>query len=169
MPKVFDAKSVPLQLRGSPIPEFDWHTSPRLAAIVGAKHMQLDIRSLDPGRFSFPYHFHRAAEEAFVILSGSATLRSPEGFRTLEAGELVFIEEGPAGAHQLYNHTGAPCVYVDIRTTTGIDVTEYPDTGKVNILPFMEVFEAGSKVDYFKGEENVAAKWPAELLRQNRR
>jgi hypothetical protein len=34
---------------------------------------------LDPGKFSFPYHFHRAAEELFVILSGEAILRFPEG------------------------------------------------------------------------------------------
>jgi hypothetical protein len=35
----------------------------------------------------------------------------------------------------------------------------------VNILPNLEVFEKSASVDYYKGEENVAAKWPKEILR----
>jgi hypothetical protein len=53
-----------------------------------------------------------------------------------------------------------------VRTTIGIDVCEYPDSGKVNILPDMNIFESSSTVDYYKGEENVAAKWPEKLLRK---
>jgi uncharacterized cupin superfamily protein len=166
MPKIFNAKSISFEEKKSRIPEFLWHTSPRLAELCNAKHFQFDIRSLDPGKFSFPYHFHRAAEELFVILSGEVTLRSPEGFQKLSQGDIVFFEEGAEGAHQLYNHNGSPCMYLDLRTTMGIDVCEYPDSGKVNILPNIEVFERSSAVNYYKGEENVAAKWPKELLRK---
>jgi len=166
MPKIFNAKSVPFQERKSRIPEFLWRTSPRLAELSNAKHFQFDIRSLDPGKFSFPYHFHRAAEELFVILSGEATLRSPEGFRKLSQGDIVFFETGGEGAHQLYNHNDSPCVYLDLRTTIGIDICEYPDSEKVNILPAMEVFERSSSVDYYRGEENVVTKWPKEVLRK---
>jgi uncharacterized cupin superfamily protein len=115
---------------------------------------------LDPGKFSFPYHFHRAAEELFIILSGEATLRSMQGFEKVTKGDIIFFEEGPTGAHQLHNHSGVPCVYVDLVTTSGIDVCEYPDSGKISILPYREIFETSSKVDYFKGEDSVAAKWP---------
>ena len=72
---------------------------------------------------------------------------------------MIFFEEGPTGAHQLRNDGAAPCVYVDIRTVHGIDVCEYPDSGKVNILPQRDIFETSSRVDYFKGAERVAAKW----------
>ena len=101
-----------------------------------------------------------------MILSGESILRSPEGFQKVSEGDIVFFEEGAKGAHQLYNHSDSPCIYLDVRTTIGIDVCEYPDSGKVNILPQMNVFESSSAVDYYKGEENVAAKWPSELLRK---
>jgi uncharacterized cupin superfamily protein len=166
MPNIFNAKSISFKGRECRIPEFLWHTSPRLAKLSNAKHLQFDLRSLDPGKFSYPYHFHRAAEELFVILSGEATFRSPKGFQKLSEGDVVFFGEGPEEAHQLYNHNDSPCIYLDVRTTIGIDVCEYPDSGKVNILPYQEVFETSSSVDYYKGEENVAAKWPKEVLRK---
>jgi uncharacterized cupin superfamily protein len=164
--KIFNVRNMSLEARECRLPEFTWHSSPRLAKQVGAKYLQFDVRSLDPGSFSFPYHFHRAAEELFVILSGEATLRTPEGFQKVSAGDLIFFEEGLEGAHQLYNNTDSPCIYLDVRTSMGIDVCGYPDSGKVNILPYMEVFESSSSVDYYQGEENVAAKWPKELLRK---
>jgi len=166
MAKIFNAKSMSFEKRESRIPEFLWHTSPRLAELSNAKHLQFDMRSLDSGKFSFPYHFHRAAEELFVILSGEATLRTPEGFQKVSEGDVVFFEEGAKGAHQLYNHNDFPCIYLDVRTTIGIDVCEYPDSGKVNILPNREIFEKSSSVDYYKGEENASAKWPNGLLRK---
>jgi uncharacterized cupin superfamily protein len=114
---------------------------------------------LNPGQYSFPYHFHRNAEELMMITSGSMTLRCPDGFEIIEKGDIVFIEMGETGAHQFFNHTDKPCTYLDIRTLIGIDVVEYPDSGKINVLPAYEVFEKNSKVNYFKGEENISDKW----------
>lgn len=167
MPKVFNANSAPFEERPSRVPEFLWRTSPRLADICKSKYLQFDLRSLDPGKFSFPYHFHLAAEELFVILSGEATLRSPEGFQKLSEGDIVFFEEGSEGAHQLYNHGDVPCVYLDLRTTLGVDVCEYPDSGKVGVFPKRGYFKSASAVDYYDGEEAVAEKWPKELLRSD--
>jgi uncharacterized cupin superfamily protein len=166
MPAVFQTKTLKLKSRKSRLPEFEWLTSSRLAKLAGADHLEFDVRSLEPDRFSFPYHFHRAAEELFLILSGEATLRSPEGFKRIVAGDLVFFEQGDTGAHQLYNHSDAPCVYLDVRTTVGIDVCEYPDSGKLAILPTLEVFEGGSTVDYYQKEEQVRSQWPAEILKK---
>jgi uncharacterized cupin superfamily protein len=166
MPTVFHTSELKFEDKKSQLPEFAWQTSPRLAKLAGAQQLDFDIRSLDPDRFSFPYHFHRAAEELFLILSGEATLRAPDGFQKITAGDLIFFEQGDTGAHQLYNHGDAPCVYLDIRTTVGIDVCEYPDSGKISILPLLEVFERSSRVRYFQGEENVKKKWPGEILRK---
>jgi len=41
----------------------------------------------------------------------------------------------------------------------GLDVCEYPDSGKINISPFKEVYEKHTQVDYNKGEENVQLIW----------
>jgi len=164
MPKIFNMQDMKFEKREAPIPVFEWHQGPQLGDLVNSKYFQFRIRSLDPGKFSFPYHFHRACEELFVVLSGEATLRSPEGFQKVRQGDIVFFEEGPPGAHQLFNHSDSPCVFLDLRTTSGIDVCEYPDTGKINILPFWEIFERSSKVGYYEGEEEVERKWPKEIV-----
>lgn len=162
MARIFNTKDLPLKLRNSPVPEFSWHTSPNLAELAKSKHLHFDIRSLDPDKYSYPYHFHRNAEEMFVILSGKATLRGPDGFVEISCGDIVFFEMGAEGAHQLYNHTEHPCVFLDIRTNPGLDVCEYPDSGKINILPSREIFNAADQVDYYGGEDKVAQKWPAK-------
>lgn len=164
MVQIFNEKTLSFELRQSPIPEFTWHTSPKLAEIVKSKHLQIDIRSLDPGKYSYPYHFHRNAEEIFVILSGKATLRTPDEFVELSEGDIAFFEIGSKGAHQLYNHTQQPCRFLDIRTVIGLDICEYPDSGKINILPNREIYQTEDAVDYFKGEDKVSEKWPAEII-----
>jgi uncharacterized cupin superfamily protein len=132
---------------------------PRPGTVAGATHFSFDIRQLDPDTFSFPYHFHRNSEEMMMLLSGSMTVRTPGGLRVLESGDLIFFETGETGSHQFYNHNTVPCVYLDIRSTYGIDIAEYPDSGKINILPQREIYEKESKVDYYKGEENVRQVW----------
>jgi uncharacterized cupin superfamily protein len=166
MAKIFNERNLSFELRQSPIAEFSWHTSPKLAEIVKAKHVQLDVRSLDPGKYSYPYHFHRNAEEIFVILSGKVMLRTPEEFVELSQGDIVFFEIGPSGAHQLYNHTEQACKFLDIRTVIGLDVCEYPDSGKINILPYQEIYQTEDRIDYYKGEDKVSEKWPKDVIRK---
>jgi uncharacterized cupin superfamily protein len=166
MPHIFNENTIEFITKQSPIPEFSWHTSERIAEIIKSKHLYFNIRSLDPDKFSYPYHFHREAEEIFVILSGEVTLRTPNGFQILRTGDIVFFETGPNGVHQLYNHSDASCRYLDIRTKTGIDVCEYPDSGKINIIPYQEIYESERKVDYYKGENTIREKWPKEVLKR---
>lgn len=163
---IFRWKDLKLEERQSPVPEFCWHTSEDLSAAAGAGILDFAVRSLDPGKFSYPYHFHSSSEELFVILSGKAMLRTPEGVSELGKGDLAFFKAGPDGAHQLYNHTEGPCVYLDLGGTAGGDVCEYPDSGKLNITPGRLIFEKSAAVDYYKGEENPAAKWPAGTIQK---
>jgi hypothetical protein len=37
---------------------------------------------------------------------------------------------------------------------------------KINILPFLEVFESSSKANYFKGEKVVARRWPKKIIQK---
>lgn len=159
MAAVFNKDHVPYVLRRSPVPEFAWHTTEGLSRQLGSEHMKFEIRSLDPGMYSYPYHFHRNAEELFIVLSGRAKLRTPEGIVEIGEGDTAFFGIGPEGAHQLYNHTEEPCIYLDIRTERGLDVCEYPDSGKVNILPGQHVFQWADEVDYYQGERNVKEVW----------
>lgn len=160
MAHIFKKDELTYELTQSPIPEFALHSSPRLSELAKSKHLHFNMRKLEPGKFSFPHHFHRASEELFIILSGKVMLRTDKEFEELSAGDIVFFEMGPTGAHQLYNHTEEACEYMDIRTEAGIDVCEYPDSGKVNILPYKEIYEVDSQVDYYKGEDKIKEKWP---------
>lgn len=136
-----------------------WTDISRIKQGVNPENLNFDLRQLNPGQYSAPYHFHRYAEELFVIISGSATLRTPSGLEMVKSGDLLFFEKGETGAHQLYNHTQEPCLFLDIRTYLGFDLCEYPDSDKLLIAPTMEVFSNGAKVNYFKGEENITEKW----------
>ena len=123
------------------------------------QNLNFDLRLLNPGQFSAPYHFHRNAEELFMMVSGSVTLRTPNGLDILTSGDLIFFEMGETGAHQLFNHTTEPCIYLDIRTFIGFDVCEYPDSGKLLLAPSMEIFDKESQLGYFQCEENILEKW----------
>ena len=126
---------------------------------VNPKNLNFDIRLLQPQQCSAPYHFHRFSEELFVILSGSCKLRTPNGFDTVSVGDILFFEMGESGAHQLYNHTDAPCTFLDIRTYIGFDVCEYPDSNKLLIAPSFEIFAKDATLNYFEGEEKIPEKW----------
>ncbi len=166
MPIIHKPSEIDLAKNKSPISDFSWESSMPLDEITKSKYLHFDLKSLLPGKFSYPYHFHRNAEELFVILEGEGVLRSPDGFKEITKGDVVFFEEGSEGAHQLYNNSDGKLVYIDLRTKANIDVCEYPDSGKINILPSLDIFEQGSKVPYYTGEEDVKKKWPEELLKK---
>jgi len=131
----------------------------RIKKGIKPQNLNFDLRQLNPNQYSTPYHFHRFAEELFMIISGSATLRTPNGLEIVNSGDLIFFEMGETGAHQVYNHTTETCVYLDIRTSIGYDVCEYPDSNKLLIAPSFEIFNKDSKLKYFEGEENIQEIW----------
>jgi uncharacterized cupin superfamily protein len=131
----------------------------RMKKGIDPENLNFDLRKLNVGEFCSACHFHRYAEELFMIISGSATLRTPKGLERVESGDIIFFEKGKTGAHQLYNHTSEPCVYLDIRSFAGYDICEYPDSNKIFIIPASEIFRKDSGLEYFDGEENILEKW----------
>lgn len=159
MANIFNDQNIDFAMKEGKIPEYTWTRGTNIEGSIKSEHLKFNVVILHPGKYSYPYHSHRNAEELFVILEGAAQLRTPDGVRKVEAGDTIFFEKGDAGAHQLYNNTDEDCKYVDIRTFLGVDICDYPDSGKVNILPEMELYEKDSQVDYFTGEKNVEDKW----------
>lgn len=159
METIFELSKAKFALRGVPVDDFNWHTSERLSEIAGSKRLVFDFRSLDPGKFSFPYHFHHNAEEMFFVISGSSSLRTPQGIRKVKAGDLVHFSSDASGAHQLFNDTNEACVYLDIRTFDGADIAEYPDSGKIGVLPGRQFYDTKKQADYFEGELDIRKKW----------
>jgi uncharacterized cupin superfamily protein len=126
---------------------------------ITPKNLNFDLRLLNPGQYSAPYHFHRFAEELFMVVSGSMKLRTPNGYEVVQSGDMIFFEMGETGAHQFFNHGTEPCIYLDVRTFIGYDICEYPDTGKILLAPSFEIFDKESKIGYFDGEENISEIW----------
>ena len=167
MPTIIKPETLEYKSDPKALGEFGLKTLfPRLGTTSSSTHFSFDIRQLDPDMYSFPYHFHRNSEEMMMLISGSMTVRMPEGLTVLKKGDLIFFEIGETGAHQFYNHDTVPCIYLDIRSTIGIDVSEYPDSGKILIAPSMEIFNKESVVEYFDGEENILGKWD-EITKQD--
>ncbi|WP_418675998.1 cupin domain-containing protein [Alistipes putredinis] len=131
----------------------------RIRKGIAPQYLNFDLRRLDSGQYNAPYHFHRYAEELFLILSGSATLRTPAGLETVAAGDILFFEAGESGAHQLHNHTGEPCTYLDMRSYIGHDICEYPDSDKIILVPGGETFRRSEQHPYFEGESDVDQVW----------
>lgn len=131
----------------------------RIKRGINPQYLNFDLRQLNPKQYNAAYHFHRYAEELFVILSGTSTLRTPKGLEIVEEGDMIFFESGESGAHQLYNHSNNPCTYLDMRSYIGYDVCEYPDSDKIIIVPNGETFRRREQYPYFDGETDVDSVW----------
>jgi len=110
---------------------------------------------IPPGKSAYPYHYHLKNEEVFYILSGVGLLRTPEGERTVRAGELLFFPADETGAHKLTNASETETLtYLDFDTRNDIDVSFYPDSGKIGIWGdgANQVYRTIDQSDYYRGE-----------------
>jgi len=109
---------------------------------------------IPPGKAAYPYHWHTQNEELFYILSGCGTLRTPQGERAVQAGDVLFFPASEQGAHKLTNTGTEPLVYLDFATSHDIDVALYPDSGKIGVwgMGINQVYKTETQVGYFEGE-----------------
>ena len=127
---------------------------------LGGEKLSCGLWELAPGKKSFPFHGHYVTEEAMYVLSGSAKVRTPEGETAIGEGDFVSFPPG-AGAHQLMNDGTVPLVYIAISATFGVDIVEYPDSGKlactVGTLPKAKrhIFRLKDEAQYFEGEKDA--------------
>ena len=77
------------------------------------------------------YHAHHGSEELLIVLRGRPTLRTPDGERVLDEGDVVHFPAGPDGAHGIRNDTDETVRYVVAGTRVSPEVVEYPDLGQV--------------------------------------
>ena len=105
-----------------------------MGAQAGARELAASLYEIDPGAVGSPLHVHHANEELLLVLSGTPTLRGPEGTRLLSAGAVVAFPRGHAGAHSLVNRSDAPVRYLVISTNNHPDVVEYLDTGATLVV-----------------------------------
>ena len=120
-----------------------------------AEHSAAAFYELPPGKANYPYHYHLTSEEIFYIISGTGTLKTPEGEREVRAGDLLFFPAGEAGAHKLTNSSDSePLVYIDFDTLSDPNVCVYPDSNKVGIYgkDLRKIYRMEDNVDYYDRE-----------------
>ena len=120
-----------------------WFGHPFEADMLGAS-----LTELLPGTTGGPLHMHYGVEEMFFILSGTPTVRLPEGEEQLAPGDVVYFPEGPAGLHTFGNPTDEPARMIGISTKRFPDVVAYPERGVAWVAtrhPERPVPEAGDE------------------------
>jgi len=97
------------------------------------------------------------------VLSGRPDLRTPDGWRTLEPGEVVSFPVGDAGAHQVVNRLTQAIRFLAISTHGQPNVVLYPDSGKLGAPErrpdgggLRLFFRTADAVGYYDGEPDAS-------------
>jgi uncharacterized cupin superfamily protein len=136
----------------------------RISRQAGSERLGLSLWQLPPGEAAYPYHHHLGEEELLLVLDGRPELRTPEGWRQLQAGEVVSFLRGEGGGHQIVNRTQDTVRFLAFSTNGEPDIVVYPDSGKVGAferLPdgagLWAMFREDGAVDYYDGEQPPGA------------
>jgi uncharacterized cupin superfamily protein len=111
------------------LPELQEGVSGQRLVRAEGRPLAAAVWELAPGSDGMPYHFHHGTEEYLIVLSGTGTLRTPEGERELGRGSVVHFAPGPGGAHTVMNKGGEPLRYVMVGAHSSPDIVEYLDEG----------------------------------------
>ncbi len=135
------------------------HRRARLGRQAGSEHLGASLYELDPGQAVCPYHWHGAEEEMLIVVSGRPSLRTAEGWRELEAGEVVAFATGVEGAHQVANRSEETVRVLLLSESKDPEVCGYPDSRKFMADAFLgspdeisHMWRVDDAVDYYEGE-----------------
>lgn len=106
----------------------------RVARAAGARRLGYGLYRVAPGGRPWPFHFHHVNEEFFYVRSGYGQLRHRDGTADLHPGDAFACPPGPAGAHAVLDTGDAPLELFALSTMEEPEVTEYPDSDKLNVL-----------------------------------
>ena len=137
----------------------------RIGAAAGAEWLGATLYEIDPGQNGSPFHLHHGNEEMIVVLSGTPTLRTLSGTRTLNPGDVVACPAGRAGAHQLQNRTQDPVRALVVSTMNYPETAEMLDSDKILVIShppgtpdrLFGAFPRSAQVDRLAGELRAPA------------
>jgi uncharacterized cupin superfamily protein len=122
-----------------------------LARDVGAERTGFGLYELEPGESTWPYHFELGSEEWLLVVEGEVTLRTPQGERTLRAGDVVCFPEGPEGAHAVRNDSTVTARFAMPSVDEPTNAAIYPDTQSFVLHGpgFNHRAKLGEQIDYW--------------------
>jgi uncharacterized cupin superfamily protein len=126
----------------------------RLGPALGAAKLGGTVYELDPGDSICPYHWEGVEEEWLLVLTGTPTLRDPDGEHELAAGDIVSFPRGPTGAHKITNRSSEPLRVLMLSSIPAqeVSICVYPDSNKVSIWPPGLTLEMDDPVGYWHRE-----------------
>ena len=130
----------------------------RLGPQLGVTRVGASLWEVEPGKAAYPYHFHLTEDEIVVVLEGTPSLRTPDGWRELEQGEVVGFPVGEAGAHQIANRSDSTVRFLAISNSGMPEVVVQPDANKIGVMErrapdgggLREWHRRGDRVTYFE-------------------
>jgi uncharacterized cupin superfamily protein len=127
-----------------------------VARNVGSSATAMFIYDIAPGKSSCPYHYEYE-EEWLLVVDGSLTVRTPEGEKIFERGDIACFPAGPAGAHKLMNKSDTPVRALLFSSTRTPAMSVYPDSDKIGVFPGGDAddlfFRRSTAVPWADGEE----------------
>jgi len=140
-------------------------TARRLGRPAGAKAIGINWVELQPGKTSFPYHFHTGVEEGIYILGGTGEMRIGKDTVPVKPGDYIAFPPGPEHAHTLTNTGVQVLQYLSLSNQNTTDVVGYPDSKKFLFIGMADpstwpegmwvrrIIKDQESVDYFEGED----------------
>jgi uncharacterized cupin superfamily protein len=114
------------------LPDGFRRNSVRVGALLGAARTGLSVYELPPGQAVSPYHFENPDEEWLLVVSGTPTLRHPDGEEQLEPWDMVFFPPGPEGAHLVRNNSESTARVAMFSSSSAlVGAVVYPDSDMV--------------------------------------
>ena len=95
----------------------------------GGSHVGAEIVVLEPGRQSYPAHYHMLEEEHLLILEGEVTLRLGDASHESSPGSYACFPAGQKAGHALVNNGHARCRYLIVGEQNSSEVVVYTDSG----------------------------------------
>jgi uncharacterized cupin superfamily protein len=135
-----------------------------IGRLAGARHLGASLYELPPGEALCPYHWHEANEEMAIVLAGTPSVRTPDGWRELEPGEVVSFPRGREGAHQVANRGDEAVRVLMVSEMNAPELVVYPDSSKAGVRSeapgsprtedeILLRFRFEDAVDYWEGEQ----------------
>ena len=158
-----------LKVNVKDVPELSW-TSPK-GKFVGAGRQVSEALGRDPestdlmrrhpfdveilripaGKSPYPYHSHSAQWEFYYVLSGSGTVRDPDGTTPISAGDAFLFQ--PGQAHQLSADASGDLTIVVVADNPFGESTHQPDSNKYVVRSPARAFVQPVALTNYDGEE----------------
>ena len=102
--------------------------------ILGTERIGINLTVVPPGKAAFPRHYHYVNDEAFVVRSGSGTLRYGEDLYPLRPMDVIHVPGGTGIPFQIRNTGPEELRYLGLSSLIPADVFHYVDADKIGVM-----------------------------------